>query len=396
MTDLPRVFVRSRRARPFFARHPWVMEGTVDRVEGEPAGGPVDLVTDQGEWIARGLLNPASRLRVRLYAWDQADGLDEASWLRRLDRAIDLRQRLGLLGGDSACRVVFSEGDGFSGLIVDKYGSYLVVQPVAKVVLDRIEPLIARLVERLSPAGVLLKVDEAAARLEGAEAVERVVHGDWPTAPVFIRQGGVQYGVDLTGGQKTGFYLDQHDNRLAAARLSAGASVLDLCCYTGGFGLTCLASGGAKSVLGIDSSETALTLARENARLNSLPGARFEKGDAFESLRQLGEKRQTFDMVVLDPPKFAGRRDKVEEAFRAYHRLNLTAVKLLSPGGILVTCSCSGHVTPDDFAAMLSGVAATAGRDLQILERRGASSDHPVSASCLESQYLKCFLVRVV
>ncbi len=202
--------------------------------------------------------------------------------------------------------------------------------------------------------------------------------------------------VDLRVGQKTGLYLDQRENRLAIAKYLKGRRVLDMFCYTGGFALSALALGGAREVLAIDTSAKAIATAEANASLNGIAGARFETDDGFQALDRLLAMGERFDAVILDPPKFARSRHAATDALRAYHRINRLACELLTPGGILVTCSCSGHVTREDFLYMLVGVAQQTKRDLQILETRGAAADHPVSATCVETEYLKCFICRVL
>jgi 23S rRNA (cytosine1962-C5)-methyltransferase len=212
---------------------------------------------------------------------------------------------------------------------------------------------------------------------------------------VFVAEHGLRFGVDLTEGQKTGWYLDQRDNRLAAARHARGRRVLDAFCYSGGFAVACAVAGGARSVVAVDSSAKATALAKANAELNGAANVAVETADAFEKLDALAAAGDRFGMVVLDPPKFARSRASLEDALRAYHRINRVAVDLLEPGGILVTCSCSGSVPRDEFLQMLAGVAQRSGRPIQLLECRGAAPDHPVSASCLEGEYLKCIIARV-
>jgi 23S rRNA (cytosine1962-C5)-methyltransferase len=216
--------------------------------------------------------------------------------------------------------------------------------------------------------------------------------GRLPEDPLTIREHGLAYEVDLHAGQKTGFYLDQRENRRAAAAYLRGRRVLDMFCYTGGFAMAAAALGGARDVLGIDASKKAIAQARRNAELNGLTNVRFDVGDAFQSLDRLIEQGERFDAVILDPPKFARGRAGTNQALMAYHRLNRAAALLLTPGGILVTCSCTGGVTREDFLLMLSGVAQKSGRDLRILEQRGAAPDHPVAATCLETEYLKCMI----
>ena len=231
---------------------------------------------------------------------------------------------------------------------------------------------------------------------EGVELAEGKVWGELPDGALTIEEHGLAYEVDLHEGQKTGFYLDQRENRKAAAAYVRGGRVLDMFSYTGGFALCAARLGGASEVLGIDGSKRAVAQANRNAELNSLANVRFEVGDGFKTLERLAAEGAQFDTVVLDPPKFARNRSGVNQALMAYHRLNRSAVQLLPAGGVLITCSCSGSVTREDFQLMLSGVAQKSGRELQILDQRGAAADHPVSATCLETEYLKFFVCRVV
>ena len=393
---MTRVLLKPRKARPFFGRHPWVLDSAIDRIEGSPADGDVvDLCSDQGGFIARGIFNSRSRIHVRLYTWNEAEPLDEAFWRRRLDSALRLRSLLGCDQPQGAARLVFSEGDGLSGLIVDRYGEYLVVQVTALALAVRLPQLVPMLVELARPRGILLRCERDIVRAEGLELAAGPAWGNMPEGPVEILDQGLRYGVDLAEGQKTGLYLDQRENRTAAARYLNDRRVLDMFCYTGGFSLAA-AAGKAREALGFDASQRAVAQARVNAERNGLDNVRFESGDAFDSLHALKTAGERFDGVVLDPPKFARSRAAVEDALRAYARLNRLAIDVLAPGGILVTCSCSGHVTRDDFFFMLVSVAQQSGRDIQVLEQRGAAADHPVSATCPETEYLKCFICRVL
>ncbi len=391
------VILKPRRARPFFGRHPWVLESAVERVEGSPADGEVvDLITHDGTFVARGLWNSQSKLRVRLYAFDAAVPLDEALWRARLDAAVALRKSLGLTDPAGACRLVNSEGDDLSGLIVDRYGEYLAVQVTALAMQPRLEVICDALESLVAPRGILLRgAERGLSKLEGLHLPDRLLRGTAPDGPVFVEEHGLKFGVDLAEGQKTGFYLDQRDNRQAAARHARGRRVLDMFCYSGGFALACAVAGGAASVLAVDTSAKAAALVEANAALNGAATITVETADAFEKLDALAAAGERFGMVVLDPPKFARSRAVLDDALRAYHRINRVACDLLEPGGILVTCSCSGSVMRDDFLQMLAGVAQRAGRTIQLLEVRGAAADHPVSASCLEGEYLKCVIARV-
>jgi 23S rRNA (cytosine1962-C5)-methyltransferase len=391
------VILKPRKARPFYGRHPWVLDSAVDRVEGAPADGDVvDLLSDKQKFVARGVFNSRSRISVRLYTWNASEALDEVFWRRRLESAIQLRRQLGYDDPRGAARLVFSEGDGLSGLIVDRYADFLAVQVTALAMAKRLPQLAPMLVELTGVQGVMIRTERGVSRTEGIELRDGPYWGHAPEGPLLIVDHGLTYELDLAEGQKTGFYLDQCENRAAAARYLQDRRVLDMFCYSGGFAMAASALGGAREVLGIDTSQRAVTLAAANADRNGLKNVHFQCGDGFQTMELLIETGQKFGGVVLDPPKFARKRSAVDEALRAYHWLNRLAVTLLEPGGILVTCSCSGHVDREDFLYMLVGVAQQTGREIQVLEQRGASPDHPVSAACLESEYLKCFICRVV
>ncbi len=396
-SSLPRVVIKPRRARPFFARHPWVFANSIDRVEGDPApGDEVRVLGSDGQFIARGLFNHRSAIRVRLYRWLD-EPIDEAFLAGLLDRAVRLRTDiLGLVGDGSAARLVFSEGDGISGLTVDRFGRTLSVQFTSLALDRRRDFLVDRLVELTGAEGVILRGEKGIPSQEGLKVEEGWIRGRAPAGPIEIVDGGVRYAVDLATGQKTGFYLDQRDNRRAVAAYARGRSVLDLFCYTGGFGLNAAIHGGAAAVLGVDASGTAIDQARRNASINGVTSARFEAGDVFDHLTTLRDAGATFGLVICDPPKFAKHPRAVEDAVRGYLRLNRAALHVLEPGGILVTCSCSGLVDRSVFADILGQVAELSGRSIQILDQRGQAADHPVSASCLETDYLKCVIARVV
>jgi 23S rRNA (cytosine1962-C5)-methyltransferase len=392
-----RVVLQPRRARPFFSRHPWVYPGAISRIEGAPGDGQeVDLVSHGGNFIARGLYNSRSKLRVRLYSWTPATPLDETFFGRRFDEAIRLRETvLGLCEPGQACRLVFSEADGLSGCTVDRYDQWLVVQFTALGLAQRRELLTWLLRERQPVRGIYLRTERGIGQLEGLELQDGMLWGDVPSDPIAIEEDGLRFLVHLTEGQKTGFYLDQRDNRRAVAGLAQGRRVLDAFCYSGGFGLHA-ARAGAVAVLGVDASEPALALAQANAELNGLGNLTFVRADVFSQLDALVAGDERFGMVVLDPPKFARARNAVEEALRGYRQLQTQALKLLEPDGILVTCCCSGLIDMGMLENLLAQLAAEEHRDIQILERRGQAPDHPVAATCLESNYLKCLICRVV
>lgn len=396
---LPEVILKPRNALPFFSHHPWVYQGAVHKVVGDAApGAEVLLRSDKGQFIARGLFNPFSNIRVRLYAWDESQPLDEAFWSRRLDAAIALRRALfGEFTADLACRLVNSEGDQLSGLTVDRYGDWLLVQLTSLALYERKDLLLKLLQEQLQPRGIWLRTEKGIRAAEGLEVADGLLAGEPPPRPLFIAENGIRYGLDVAEGQKTGFFLDQRENRLFFSQFVRGAKVLDMFSYTGGFSLNALVHGGAREVVAVDVSESALQLARSNADLNGV-GDRLKtlKSDGFKALESIAATDERFDAVILDPPKMARHRAGVDAALRGYLSLNQLAMNVLKPGGWLLTCSCSGHVDQAMFLEVLGRAALQAGRHLQFLAVRGPAMDHPRSAHCLESDYLKCVMCRVV
>ena len=399
VATLPEVILKPRNALPFFNHHPWVYQGAVKHLVGEPApGAEVLLRSDKGQFIARGLYNPHSNIRVRLYTWDEAQPLDEAHWSRRLDEAIALRRKLyGEFTPELACRLINSEGDQLSGLTVDRYGDWLLVQLTSLALAERKEIFLNLLQEKLQPKGIWLRTERGIRAAEGLEVADGLLAGEVPPRPLFITENGIRYGLDVAEGQKTGFFLDQRENRLFFSQYLKDAKVLDMFSYSGGFSLNALVHGGAREVLAVDVSEAALQLARANADLNGV-GDRLKtlKGDGFKTLEHIAATDERFDAIILDPPKMARNRAGVDAALRGYLSLNQLGMSVLQPGGWLLTCSCSGHVDLSMFLDVLGRAALQAGRHLQFIAVRGPSSDHPRSAHCLESDYLKCVLCRVV
>jgi 23S rRNA (cytosine1962-C5)-methyltransferase len=390
----PTVTLKPKHAQPFFARHPWVFAGAVERVDGEPAdGAEVDLHSSAGEWIARGLFNGKSKIRVRLYSWEAGRGLDRDLFRERIERAVRLREALGVRGPGRGCRLVFSEADGLSGCTIDEYAGWLTVQFTALGIARRRDLLADVLNEVVRPRGIYVRTEKGVGTLEGLDLQDGLLAGDPPPADLAIEEHGLSFLVNIAEGQKTGFYHDQRDNRQAAARLAPGRRVLDAFCYTGGFGLHA-ARAGAASVEGVDVSEPALSLGRRNAERNGLAQVTFTRADVFKFLDAQVKEGQKFGLVVLDPPKFARSRGAIPEAMRGYRHLLKQAVKLAEPGGFVVFCCCSGVISPDMLTELVAQVAGEERRDVQILERRGAAADHPTAVSCLETAYLKCFLLR--
>ena len=398
-----RVILAPRKARPFFGRHPWVFESAIEGVESpdgeEPAPGTaVELWSAKNEFIAHGLWNPHSNIRVRLYSWDQQQPVDSELLKLRIHQAVELRRLIfDLQNPQRGCRLVFSEADQLSGLTVDAYGRHLLVQFTSLALYQFKDQIVAALQTECAPDGIWLRTEKGMREAEQLEAVDGLICGVEPPSPVFLEEHGIRYGVDVQQGQKTGCYLDQRDNRMAAAKYMKDARVLDAFCFSGGFGIVAVKQGRAASVVGIDSSESALTMAAANAELNGVTAqCEYRRGDVRNELEAMAEQGSVFDVVVLDPPRMARTRGGLSRALKGYLRINLSALKVLKPGGILVTCSCSGLVSRDEFCEMIGDVARVANRPIQILEQHGQPADHPISATCPETEYLKMLICRVL
>ncbi len=392
-----RVVLQPGREAPLLGGHPWLFSGSIRSVEGEPSDGDVvDVLASDRSFVARGLWNGRSQIRVRCYARTPVV-LDDAFFAARIHDAVRLRREVLKLDDPAgACRLVFSEGDGISGLTVDRYGPWLAVQLTSLALAARRDALVAALRAAVSPSGIILRTEKGILEEEGLELRDGPLAGTVPTEPIEIVDAGLRFRVDLRTGHKTGFYLDQRDNRLRAAAYARGRSVADVFCYTGGFSIAAAAHG-ATRVTGVDSSGAALELAVGNAERNGVADrAGFVRGDAFRWLEAEADAGRRYGMVILDPPRFARTTRGVRSALSAYERLNALALRILEPDGILVTCSCSGRVSPEDFVAAVGRAAAAQARPVQILELRGQAPDHPVAATCPESSYLKCLVCRVV
>ena len=399
---MPTLTLKPRHALPLFSHHPWVFATALKKgADGSDLmpGMEVVVESDKGEAVARGLVNPHSLIRVRLYSWTPDEPIGSDLLADRIRKAIALRR--AVLGNIASCRLVFSEADGISGLTVDSYDGYLLVQLGSAALAPRIEALLDALEAELLPPGIWLRTDREIADKERMDPIDRLARGSSPPRPLVITEnadaveGGVQFSVDLLGGQKTGFYYDQRENRAAVAALARDKTVFDGHCYTGGYAIT-LARAGAKSVLAVDSSESAIQMARLNAEANDVHRTvTFEQADVRDRLAELAADGRRFDLVILDPPKLARSRKGLNRAIKAYVRLNAAALAVLPPGGLLVTHSCSGLVRDDAFDQMLQRVALESGREIRILERRGAARDHAGSVYCPETDYLTCRICYV-
>lgn len=395
---LPSVALKRKRATPFLNQHPWVFTGAVLSVKGSPAPGDEVVVrADDGRFVARGLFNSNSNIRVRLYSWDEDSPLNRDFWDERIKAAVSLRADFIQCEATTAYRLINSEADGLSGLTVDRYGDWLLVQLTSLALAERKEVLFDLLEEHCSPKGIWLRTEKGIRDLEGLSISDGLVRGEEPPRPLPVFENGLTFLVDVAEGQKTGYFLDQRDNRTATASYTSGHKVLDVFSYSGGFGITAAASGNAVSVICVDSSKPAIESARQNAEANGVSEkVEFVASDAFKYLEAARDEGALFDTVILDPPKMTRSASGAKSALRGYHSLNALAVSVLKSGGILVTCCCSGHISRDEFVRMLSGVATGSGRRIQILESRGHAADHPVSPNCPENAYLKCLICRVV
>ncbi len=392
------VILKRSRAKPVLQRHPWVFSGAIQRVEGDAEDGDVVDVRDAGgNWLARGTLNRRSQIAVRLLTWRQDEPVDPAFWQRRLERAIAARQALAGDLTTTAYRLVHAESDYLPGLIVDRYGEWLVVQFLTLGVERWKELLVDSLVGLADGVrGVYERSDVDVRAKEGLPQRTGPLWGEEPPELVEVLENGHRFLVDVRQGHKTGFYLDQRENHARLPAFCDGAEVLDVFAYTGGFGVYAM-GGGAFQVTLVESSAPALDLARRNLVLNGLGrrGAEYVEGDVFSVLRGYRAQGRRFDVAVLDPPKFAHSERDVERAARAYKDVNLLAFRLLRPGGVLFTFSCSGAVSADLFQKIVFGAAVDAERDAQIVGYLAQGADHPVALTFPQGAYLKGLICRL-
>ncbi|MFO0707913.1 MAG: class I SAM-dependent rRNA methyltransferase [Nitrospira sp.] len=371
----------------------WIYAGHIGKVDGQPAAGDiVDVVTPNGRFYGRGLYNPHSKIRVRLLTFDETP-IDESFWRERIRQAARLRQRV--VTNATAYRLIHGEGDRLPGLIVDRYDQTLVMQTLA-FGMDRRKALLGEwLVQETGASAVYLRNDAKSRTLEGLPLERGFLIGGGATK-VEIAEGRAKFTVDVERGQKTGWFCDQRKNRLAAARYTAGAAVLEVFCHTGAFGIHA-ALAGATSVEGLDVSEETLALAQAHARLNGVEEkCRYRACDAFTELRMLVKAGARYDVVMLDPPAFARSQQAVPKALGGYKDVNLFGIRLTKPEGFLVTSSCSHHISEGQFWDAVRLAARDAKRDVRLIEQRGQSGDHPILASMPETRYLKCLILQVL
>jgi 23S rRNA (cytosine1962-C5)-methyltransferase len=384
------VILKPGREKSLLRRHPWLFSGAVHRVEGDPASGAtVDLLSADGQFLARASYSPQSQIRARAWSFED-EPVDMELFRKRIRASLAARHQLHVEHNIDAARLIYAESDHLPGLIVDRYGDILVLQSLTAGSEYWKESIADLLLEETGLENIYERSDADVRELEGLESKMGILRGRMPELPLTVYEHGLKFLVNIEHGHKTGFYLDQRDNRLRVRELAQDREILDCFCYTGGFSLNALA-GGAKSITAIDASGDALMLATENVILNDLPAekASFLEGDVFQLLRTFRDENRSFDMIILDPPKFAPTAAQAERAARGYKDINLFAFKLLRPGGLLITFSCSGGIDAGLFQKIVAGAALDAGVEAQIVERLAQGPDHPVLLSFPEGAYLK-------
>jgi 23S rRNA (cytosine1962-C5)-methyltransferase len=378
------------REKSLLRRHPWIFSGAVQRLDGEPVlGGTADVLSSSGQFLAWASYSPNSQIRARVWTFEE-EPVDADFFRRRIRSALELRQTLKVEAQSNAYRLVYAESDGIPGLIIDRYGDVLVLQSLTAGSEFWKQTLADLLLEETGLSTIYERSDADVRELEGLEPQTGILRGDLASIIIPMSENGLKFNVNLQSGHKTGSYLDQRENRLRVRELAKDKDILDCFCYTGGFTVNALA-GGATSVLSIDSSADALIVCSENIALNSLDASRqiSLEADVFQALRKFRDENRSFDMVVLDPPKFAPTAAQAERAARGYKDINLLAFKLLRPGGVLVTFSCSGGIDADLFQKIVAGAALDADVEAQIVEHLSQGPDHPVSLHFPEGAYLK-------
>jgi 23S rRNA (cytosine1962-C5)-methyltransferase len=392
------VLLKKGKEKAVLQRHPWVFSGAVEKVKGKPVDGELVRVADiQGRFLAYAFYNSQSRVALRLLEWNEENVIDEQWFRNRIRIAIKSRQNILEDASTNACRLIFSEADYLPGLIVDKYANYLALQILTSGIESRKAVIIDELQKLLGPTGIFDKSDAGSRAHEGMDTPGGVLAGEYPPELVEVKENNIVYGINIAEGQKSGFYCDQRDNRRILAVHTKGKKVLDCFCYTGGFTLNSL-NAGAASVTSVDSSALAIETLKKNIELNRLGAAehRAIQSDVNKQLRRFREEGEMFDVIVLDPPKYAPSRSALDKAQRAYKDLNRQGMLLLNSGGLLATFSCSGAMDIDTFKQVIAWAALDAGKEVQFIYQFCQPEDHPVRASFPEGEYLKGLLCRVI
>lgn len=391
------ITLKPEREKSLKRQHPWIFSNAIQSTAGRlKPGARVDVLDSQGNWLAYAAWSPESQIRARVWSFNQDEILDARLLKSRIQRAQQLRDAEIAAKGLTGYRLVAAESDLMPGLIIDRYADILVMQILSAGMEAMREQLINVLKQSYPECRLYERSDVEVRKKEGLELRKGPVHGDFSSTQVVIEENGVKIAVDVAEGHKTGFYLDQRDNRAIAGRLAKDASVLNCFSYTGTFSLYCL-KGGAKEVVNVDASQAALDLAANNLKLNGLEDSNCQqiKADVFALLRQYQEQGKQFDLVILDPPKFADNKAQLKGACRGYKDINLQAMKLVRPGGTLLSYSCSGLMDSDLFQKIVADAALDAGRDVRFVERMGQAWDHPVASHFPEGFYLKGLVAKV-
>jgi 23S rRNA (cytosine1962-C5)-methyltransferase len=378
--------------------HPWVFSGAIESLKGKPANGEVISVTDaNGVFLAKGFFNNQSRVAVRLLEWNEAVDINEEWWRTRVAKAVESRRSLMQSGSTNVCRLAFSEADYLPGLIVDKYADYLSVQIHSSGIENIKAILLDELQKQLNPKGIFERSDPSARAHEGMEPSSGILSGIAPPEYVEVLENDIKYLINISEGQKSGFFCDQRENRHIVAQHASGKRVLDCFSYSGGFSLNSLKAG-AREVISVDSSALAIETLKRNIELNGFQNSSHHsiQSDVNKQLRSLRDEGQIFDIVILDPPKYAPSRSSLDKASRAYKDLNRIGMSLLESGGLLATFSCSGAVDINHFKQILAWAALDAGKEIQFIYQFCQPEDHPVRASFPEGEYLKGLLCRLV
>ena len=388
-----KLLLKKGRERSLKRRHPWIFSGAVEKAGGKP-GETLEVRDSSGQALALAAYSPQSQIRARVWSFDASVSINEDFFKEKIKRALRLREQLPAAKHTNALRLVHGESDGLPGLIVDRYDDVLVAQFLSAGAERWRDEILNALMELTGCTAVFERSDAEVRKLEGLEPRTGFVRGNKNASRCPIIEYGLNFRVDVAEGQKTGFFLDQRENRQRVRALAAGRAVLDGFCYTGGFAIAALA-GGAKRVEAVESSKDAIQIAKENLAANPLDASRVEfvQADVFKHLRLLRDKGAQFDLIVLDPPKLAPTAAHARNAARAYKDINLLACKLLAPGGLLATFSCSGGVSAELFQSIVAGAALDAGAEAKIIERFSAAADHPVALEFPEGDYLKGLLV---
>lgn len=378
-------------------KHPWIFSGAIGKIEGNPSnGGTVQIFTSHKSLIGSGSYSPTSQIRVRVWSFDPEEIIDENFFRRKISLAYSQREKIIEISETNAYRIINAESDGLPGLIVDRYSDFLVCQFLSAGAEFNKETLIEILNDIFKPFGIFERSDVEVRTKEGLQPNQSILKGIAPDNLIEVRENGFKFLVDIKNGHKTGFYLDQRDNRKLISEFAKGKTVLNCFSYTGGFSVYALASG-AEKIAQIESSSSAIDLSNKNFELNNLNPSLVENinGDVFEILRKFRDERRTFDLIVLDPPKFAESADQIQKASRGYKDINLLAMKLLNQGGVLFTFSCSGHISQELFQKIVAGAALDSGRVIKMIKQLTQSSDHPVSLNFPEGLYLKGLVCTV-